>query len=92
MQNKETKKKAKLKLKKKVPNKTESKKTTESSKKKKFNSVALILLLLTIAIILSTYSILGIEFAAIVGILFAVLWFLGFLISRIKNRKKAHHH
>ena len=76
------------KIKTRIQNKPESKKTSENSKKKKFNSMTLILLLLTIAIVLSTYSILGIEFAAIVGVLFAVLWFFGFLISRIKNRKK----
>ena len=76
------------KIKTRIQNKPESKKTSENSKKKKFNSMTLILLSLTIAIVLSTYSILGIEFAAIVGVLFAVLWFFGFLISRIKNRKK----
>ena len=56
--------------------------------KRKNYTTAIICLLLTIAILLATYSVLGIELTAVVGALLAVLWFFGFLLSRIKSRKK----
>ena len=86
--NNKPKTKAKIKLKKKVVKKNPETKYTSEKPRKKNYTTAVICLLITIAILLATYSILGIELTLAVGALLAVLWFFVFLLSRIKNRKK----
>ena len=79
---------SKIKIKKKVVRKSPTEKSTNEKPTKKNYTTVIICLLLIIAVLLSTYTILGIELTAVVGALFAVLWFFGFLLSRIKSRKK----
>ena len=85
--NEKPKTKAKIKIKKKIVKKKPEENINEKPKKKNYTT-AIICLLLTIAIVLATYSVLGIELTAVVGALLAVLWFFGFLLSRIKSRKR----
>lgn len=86
MEKKQT--KTKLKIKKKITKKNpEEKNSNERAKKKNYTGL-LICLLLTIAVLLSSYTILGFKLTLVVAALFAVLWFLGFLLSRIKSRKR----
>ena len=75
-------------LKKKVVKKNPETKYTSEKPRKKNYTTAVICLLITIAILLATYSILGFELTLAVGALLAVLWFFVFLLSRIKSRKK----
>lgn len=92
MENKQTnnksKTKTKIKIKKKIVKKKPEEKNINEKPRKKNYTTTIICLLLTIAIVLSTYTVLGIELTAVVGALLAVLWFFGFLLSRIKSRKK----
>ena len=60
---------------------------TERNKRKKINVMTIILLLLTIAILLSSYTLLGTKLTIVAGAGLAVLWFFGFLLSRIKSKK-----
>ena len=90
MENKQnkTKTKAKIKVKKKiVKKKPEENHVNERPKKKNYTGLA-ICLLLTIAILLASYTVLGLKLTAVVGVLLAVVWFFCFLISRIKSRKR----
>ena len=71
--NNKPKTKAKIKLKKKVVKKNPETKYTSEKPRKKNYTTAVICLLITIAILLATYSILGIELTLAVGALLAVL-------------------
>ncbi len=83
--NTKTKTKTKIKIKKKIVNKKPETKT-ERPKKKSYIGL-IIWLLITIAILLSAYTILGKKFTLLVGAGLAVLWIFGLLFSRIKSKK-----